>query len=195
MKKFLILSIFIMFSCIFAAPVMADDIDLPATGDLWDNWNTREEGREATPVTDEQFDKALEQVDKKVNKWRNWANKRKIPKGQEFSQSNETEIINNQHGDKDALPVVCIPVGLMAGEDIVPIGHYQIKGEKINGQPVLQLYQAHNVMAQFPAVETSDDFGENAILFAKWVPQNDNQIKLIYGSLELNAYAIIEIAN
>lgn len=45
--------------------VMADDVDLPATGDLWDNWNTRDEGREAKPVTDEEFDKAIQQVDKK----------------------------------------------------------------------------------------------------------------------------------
>ena len=60
--------------------VYADDLDLPATGDLWDNWNTREEGREVKPVTDEEFDKAIDQVDRKVNKRKYKQQKRNIPK-------------------------------------------------------------------------------------------------------------------
>lgn len=48
-------------------------------------------------------------------------------------------------------------------------------------------------MARFPAVETQDDFGENTISFVKWLPQGDKQIKVIYGSLDMNAYAIIDI--
>lgn len=171
---------------------MADDVDLPATGDLWDNWNTREEGREAKPVSDQEFDKAIEQVDKKVNKWKNWAKKRKIPKGEEFSRSNETEFIKEEQ-DKDSLSVLCVPVGLVAGENVLPIGHYQVKGEKINGTPVLKFYQAHYEMAQFPAVETQDDFGEETISFVKWVSENDNQIKVLYGSMDFNAFAIINI--
>lgn len=173
---------------------MADDVDLPATGDLWDNWNTREEGREAKPVTDEEFDKAIEQVDKKVNKWKNWAQKRKLPKGEEFSQSNETEMLNDGYNNETPVyPVLCIPVELSVGEDIVPVGHYQVKGEKINDKPVLKFYQAHYELAQFPAIETNDDFGEETISFVKWEPVNDNQIKVMYGSLDFNAYSIIDI--
>ena len=192
MKKFLILGLFVIISLSAIPSAMADDVDLPATGDLWDNWNTREEGREAKPVSDEDFDKAVEQVDKKVNRWKNWAQKRKIPKGEEFSQSNETELIKEEH-DKDSLSVLCVPVGLIAGENVLPIGHYQVKGEKINGMPVLKFYQAHYEMAEFPAVETQDDFGEETISFVKWVPVNDNQIKVLYGSMDFNAYAIINI--
>lgn len=192
MKKFLILGLFLIISLSFVPCAMADDVDLPATGDLWDNWNTREEGREAKPVSDKEFDKAIEQVDKKVNKWKNWAKKRKIPKGEEFSRSNETEFIKEEQ-DKDSLSVLCVPVGLVAGENVLPIGHYQVKGEKINGMPVLKFYQAHYEMAQFPAVETQDDFGEETISFVKWVPENDNQIKVLYGSMDFNAFAIINI--
>lgn len=192
MKKFLILGLFVIISLSAIPSAMADDVDLPATGDLWDNWNTREEGREAKPVSDEDFDKAVEQVDKKVNRWKNWAQKRKIPKGEEFSQSNETELIKEEH-DKDSLSVLCVPVGLIAGENVLPIGHYQVKGEKINGMPVLKFYQAHYEMAEFPAVETQDDFGEETISFVKWVPVNDRQIKVLYGSMDFNAYAIINI--
>lgn len=194
MKKYLLLLLLclILSSAVSSLPVMADDVDMPATGDLWDNWNTKDDGREAKPVSDEEFDKAIEQIDKKVNKWKNWAKKRKIPKGEEFSQSNETEMIKEEH-QEDSLSVLCVPVGLIAGENILPIGHYQVKGEKVNGQPVLKFYQAHYQMAQFPAVETQDDFGEETISFVKWLPQGDNQIKVIYGSMDMNAYAIIDI--
>lgn len=185
----------VLVSCIIQ-PVLADDVDMPATGDLWDNWNSSQDfyGQDK-PVTDEDFDKAVEQVKDKQN--RNWFGFKKrnknIPKGEEFRQSNETEIINS-HADKDSLPVVSLPVELKVGEGILPVGHYQIKAEKENGNPVIKFYQAQYVMAQVPAQETSDDFGEEAILFAKWIPENDNQIKLIYGSMDLNAFAIIDIA-
>lgn len=183
-----------LIALILPQSAIADDIDTPATGDLWDNWNTRQNEREAKPVSDEEFDKALEQMDKKVNKWKHRAEKRKIPKGEEFSQSNETEIINNdEETSNDSLPVISLPVELKVGEDFVPVGHYQVKCEKTDNEVVLKLYQAHYEMAQFPAIETTDDFGEETISFAKWFPQEDNKIKIIYGSMDFNAYTIIDI--
>lgn len=174
--------------------VMADDIDLPATGDLWDNWTTKDDGREAKPVSDEEFNKAIEQVDKKVNKWKNWAENRKRPKGQEFNQSNETEMINNNYNSETpVLPVLCVPVNLAVGEETLPVGHYQIQAEMLEGQPVLKFYQSQYQMAQISATETDDDFGEDTISFVKWETVNDNQIKIMYGSLDFNAYAIIDI--
>ncbi len=197
MKRFVIFVLLLLISFVNVNCALADDVDLPATGDLWDNWNTgADDGREAKPVTDEQFDKAIEQVDKKVNKWKNWAQKRKLPKGEEFSQSNETEMINDTYNNQaPILPVLCVPVNLAIGEDTLPVGHYQIKGEKINGEPVLKFYQAHYEMAQFPAVETNDDFGEETISFVKLEPLNDNQIKVMFGSLDFNAYTVIDIKN
>lgn len=195
MKKFVV-TIFVLFSIFMCTSVWADDVDVPATGDLWDNWSSPKDfyGQDK-PVTDEDFDKAVEQVKDKQN--RNWFGLKKrnknIPKGEEFSQSNETEIINS-NADKDSLPVISLPVELKVGDDILPVGHYQIKAEKENGNTVIKFYQAQYVMAQVPAQETSDDFGEEAILFAKWVPENDNQIKLIFGSMDINAYALIDIA-
>lgn len=193
MKRFLICVLF-MFSIV--VPTFADDVDMSASGDLWDNWGASQDyyGQDK-PVTDEDFDKAIEQVKDKQN--RNWFGLKKknknIPKGEEFRQSNETEVINAQ-ADKDSLPVVSLPVELKIGEDILPVGHYQVKAEKENGNPVIKFYQAQYVMAQVPATETTDDFGEDAILFAKWLPENDDKIKIIYGSMDINAYAVIDIA-
>lgn len=180
----------------FLPAAFAGDVDMPATGDLWDNWGASSDfyGQDK-PVTDEDFDKAIEQVKDKQN--RNWLGLKKrnrnVPKGEEFTQSNETEVINT-HINKDCLPVVSLPVSLKAGDEVLPVGHYQIKAEKDGDNIVMKFYQAHYMMAQFPAAETMDDFGEEDILFAKWFAQNDEQIKVIYGSLDLNAYAIIDVA-
>ena len=81
----------------------------------------------------------------------------------------------------------------MAG-GVLPVGHYQIQGEKDeNGVPFLNLYQAQYVMAKIPATETYEDFDEETINFAKWIPEGDDKIKIIYGSMEFNAYAYVDI--
>lgn len=176
----------------FCSPVMAED------DDLWGNYHydidipTQEKPKF---VTDEEFEQALQKMDSKVNKWRNWAQKLKQPRGKNFSQSNETELIENEHGEDTSLPVISLPVEIVVGEATLPVGHYQVKGEMINNKPVLSLYQAGELMTRINATETRDDFNEAEILFANWTNEDDNKIKIIYGSLDFNAYAFVEIAN
>ena len=194
MKKFVLL-----IACsLIVSPVFAADTDFDT--DLWTNYNNDEiinNAKEPQFITDEDFEKAIEQMDSKVNKWKNWAEKRKRPKGEEFSQSNETEIINNEQGEDASLPVVSLPVELKIGEGIVPVGHYQVQGEMVNGRPVLSLYQAHFLVAKIPAIETNEDFDQEEILFANWLSDDENpdRIKLIYGSLDFNAYTYVDLAN
>lgn len=191
MKKLflIILSFFILM-----IPVFADDVDLTSTGDLWDNWTTDGDGRETVPVSDEDFDQAIEQVKDKQN--RNWLGMKKknknIPKGEEFRQSNDTETIN-EHSNKASLPVLSIPVELAAGEEFLPVGHYQIKGEKEGGNVYINFYQSHYLMAKYPAIETNDDFDKETISFGDWFAEGNNKIKVIFGSMEFNAYTLIDI--
>ena len=195
MKRFLFALIMIV-SMAFAPSVFADDVDLPASGDLWDNWGTSQDfyGQDKKGVSDEEFDKAIEQVKDKQSRGLFGRKKRNknIPKGEEFSQSNESEILDVQV-DKDALPVVSLPVELVVGDGVLPVGHYQIQGERKEDKVYLKFYQAHNLFAEFPAVETQDDFGEEEILFARWFPEGENKIKIIYGSLDFNAYTFVQI--
>ncbi|MBO5385956.1 hypothetical protein J6A64_06545 [bacterium] len=195
MKRFLFALIMIV-SMAFTPSVFADDVDLPASGDLWDNWGTSQDfyGQDKKGVSDEEFDKAIEQVKDKQSRGLFGRKKRNknIPKGEEFSQSNESEILDVQV-DKDALPVVSLPVELVVGDGVLPVGHYQIQGERKEDKVYLKFYQAHNLFAEFPAVETQDDFGEEEILFARWFPEGENKIKIIYGSLDFNAYTFVQI--
>jgi len=192
MKKYLLLILLLLF--VSAPKVMADDVDLPASGELWDNWNTNQDfyGQDKS-VTDEDFDKALESLKDKKNKWVNRLKKKQVPKGEEFHQSNETEVITEHSDKQEGLPVVCIPVELEVNGSIIPIGHYQVKAEKEGENVVINFYQAQYLMAKIPAIETDDDFGEDTITFAKWTSEDDNQIKLMFGSMDLNAYTYIRV--
>ena len=55
----------------FALPVNAGDIDLPASGDLWDNWNTNQDfyGQDKPFVSEEDFEKAIDSKNKKNKNW------------------------------------------------------------------------------------------------------------------------------
>ncbi|MBR1424555.1 hypothetical protein IJ579_03220 [bacterium] len=188
MKRFLVL----ILSLAFCLPVCADDFNITGT-ESWENYALPDTGEETKPVSDEEFEEALKKIDSKVNKWKNWAENRKKPKGEAFNEANESEQIQNgTNEEKAGDPVICVYMDLKIGENIVPVGHYQVKGEIVDGKPFLSLYQAHYLMAKLPAVETADDFGEDEILFAKFIPQNDNRVKIIYGSLDFNAYTFVD---
>jgi len=194
MKKFIILLLVILFSV--APKVMAADADSPSSGDLWDNWGTSQDmyGQDKS-VSDEEFNKVIDKLKEKKDKLKNRFKKNPIPKGEEFSQSNETEVLT-EHAEKDtSLPVICIPVDLKIGDGVLPVGHYQIKGEKDGNNLTLNFYQAQHLMAKIPAIETTDDFGEETITFANWKLESVGKLKIIYGSMEFNAYTFVDINN
>lgn len=175
MKKFFI--IFYVFLLVSSNFVFADD-------DMWDNYmDPNVYGQKA--VSQEEFDKALEQKTKhKKNK--------NIPKGAEFYQSNETEMLKIE---MEELPVLCVPVNLhISQEYVLPVGHYQVMGEMRDGKPYLKLYQAHTLIAEFPANLTKNDYGAQEVNFVKLIENGEEQVVIIFGSLDFNAYTSVNIA-
>lgn len=156
-----------------------------AEGDLWDNFgDSNVYGQK--PVSDKEFEQALESKKGKKKRDKN------IPKGESFSQSNETEQLSSTTKEPQ---ILLIPLNLKTGNNsIIPIGHYEIEGVKENGNVYLKLYQAHNVIAKIPATETNDDFNEPTINFVKLLPHGENHVQIIYGGIDFNAYSIIDIA-
>ena len=171
MKRILILSLIVLISGVN---------QVYAEGDLWDNFGDQNfYGNK--PVSDADFDKAL--ATKKHEK------KPKKVKGDTYQKSNETEVINEK---AEELPVVCVNTDVKIYEDsILPVGHYQVKSEKINNKIYLKLYQGHYLMAELEAIETLDDFDQPEINFADFIIDGD-KYKLIYGSIDYNAYIDLE---
>ena len=177
MKKILTILFSIIIVCGNAA--FADD-------SLWDNFgDSNVYGQK--PVSQKDFEKALESKKKKT---KDKKKDKEVPKGESFSQSNETDMIKDMTNE---LPILLVPVGLKVKEGyIVPIGHYQVEGEKTDNGVYIKLYQAHDLIAKIPAEETDDDFGESTINFVKLLPHGDYHIEIIYGGIDFNAYTIID---
>lgn len=152
--------------------------------DLWDNFgDTNVYGQQS--VTDDEFEKALESKQKKKSK-----KNKNVPKGENFSQSNETQAII----DKSKEPLILlIPVALKFKDAEIPIGHYEVEGVKEDGNIYFKLYQAHRLIAKIPAQETNDDFGEPTINFVKLLPHGNYHVQIIFGGMDFNAYSIIDM--
>lgn len=172
MKRFLLVLSALVISANF---VFAD-------GDLWDNFgDTNSYGQK--PVTEQEFNKALESKQKKKKRDKN------IPKGENFSQSDETEALTNTSKEPQ---ILLIPLNLKS-TNTIPVGHYEVEGVKEGNQVFLKLYQAHHLIAKLPAEETDDDFGEETINFVKLLPHGDYHVQIIYGGVDFNAYTIVDI--
>ena len=156
-----------------------------AEGDLWDNFGDTNFYGNDKAVSEKEFQEAIDS--KKGVK----PKKPKRNQGKTIQQSNETEFINQLPQE---LPVITITVPIKLKDNaVLPVGHYQVTSEKRNGQIYLKLYQGHYLMAQFPAVETLEDYDMPEINFAGFVPEDvENHYKIIFGSLDYNAFSQVE---
>lgn len=50
------------------------------------------------------------------------------------------------------------------------------------------------MLASLEAVETNEDFGEEEINFVRLIDNGDEQAKIIYGSVDFNAFVVVRIA-
>lgn len=185
MKKILIL--FIISFAIFTAPVFADDGGTGGIEDTMQYTNAFDNGFNGQkPITDEEFQKVLEQVKAKKNRKQN----KKI-KGQYFNDESSGEHIN-ETSDKNIL--LSLPVALINNDgNEIPIGHYKIVGEKVKDKIYLDFYQSATLVAKVPAIETQSDFNELGINFVKVLPYNEKRVKIIFGSMDFNAYTFVQL--
>lgn len=158
-----------------------------AEGDLWDNFGDQNVyGQKA--VTDKEFEEALESKKGKPKKQKD----KLLRNGESFQQSNETEFLTSMPKE---LPILIVPLDLELEENkILPIGHYQIMGEKKDNKVYLKFYQAHNLLASIEVVETNDDFGEEELNFVRILDSGNDTVKIIYGSLMFNAHTTLRVA-
>ena len=60
-----------------------------------------------------------------------------------------------------------------------------------DGKCYVLFYQSQFLVAKLELIEVQDDFAEEKLDFAKIQPYNDSHIKLIFGSLDFNGYALL----
>ena len=174
--------------------VYADDFFDNYTGidNAWDNQK---------PITNDEFEKAIDTLTAKQKKKEEKARKKKIKKisggGTSLHKGLEptSEILKqeslNDKGDIEGR-LLNIPVDVIVDGKILEKGFYNVYGEKAsNNEIVLSLYQAHNLMGKIKGYPTKDDYESEDIDFVKITPYNDNYLKIMFGSLKFNAYGYL----
>ena len=176
-----------------SALTMANAEDWSDFGDLdsvWDGQKT---------VTNKEFDDVVNALEEKKNKKEEKKKKKKIKKlvGGGKSLHSEVNPSLNDNAEISLKPkedgvLVNVPVELWINNKTLEKGYYKVLAERAkDGKIIIKLYQSQFLKAEFFAIETEDDFEQKKVDFAELLPHNDSYMKLIFGSIDFNAFAYI----
>ena len=88
-----------------------------------------------------------------------------------------------------------VPVNLVVDGGVLDKGFYKVIAQKEEDGIYLLFYQSQYFKGKVKAVQTEDDFDEEYIDFVKLIPLNNNTVRIIYGSLDYNAYAVVKFVS
>lgn len=192
MKRFLLLIVFLAFS------------QLLTKADSWDDFTNVDrmwDGQKS--ITNQEFDQVVEKLEEKgkLQEEKKQKKKRKKLFGGGSTLHTELNPDNNvmeiESIDKEEDLVLNSPVQLIIGKNLLEKGFYKVVGERNSDDKKLYVnfYQSQFLKAKVQVVETEDDYGEEDINFVKILPYSDSFVKLIFGSIDFNAYAYIPYLN
>ncbi len=151
-------------------------------------------------ITKKEFEQVMDALQAKTKKKEAKQRKKKVKKisgggtslHNELNPDNVIPELESVKMSSDDL-LINSPVSLMVDGKILEKGYYNVTAErnKNDKKIYINLYQAHYLKAKLEAYETENDFGESEVNFARIQNYNDNFIRLIYGSVDFNAYVYI----
>lgn len=190
MRKFLLLIIFFTVLGLFNY-VKADDWSEFSNADnMWDGQKS---------ITNKEFEQVIDALEeKKVKKEKKQFNKKvkKVSGGgtslhNNIQPTDDFTKITPLTKNKDGL-LLNIPVNLIIDEILLEKGYYKILAEIDKNNDIYFLfYQSQFFKGKVKANETTNDYNQEDVNFVKLLPYNDNFVKIIYGSIDFNAYAYI----
>lgn len=193
MKKFVFVALFIFL--LSPLSIAADNFFDSYTGidRIWDGQK---------PVTNTEFEEAINTLTEKQKKKEAKAQKKKIKKvsGGGTSLHKGLDPLSEIAGQdslkekgKDEGQLLNIPVNVIIDGNVLEKGFYNVFGEKDKkGDIYLSFYQSHYFKGKVKAYDTKDDFEAENIDFVKLIPYNENYIKVMFGSLDFNAYTYLK---
>ena len=176
----------------------------PVQAENWDDYTDLDKAWEGQKtVTNKEYDEVIDAL-KAQEKKREAKKKKKLFKRllgggdslhEELSPDNEIkEIPDFKSNDKGLL--LNVPVEITLDNNILDRGFYKVLGERNDdGKICIKFYQSQFFKGEVQAIETQDDYGEESIDFVRIVPYNDSFVKIIFGSIDFNAYALIPFQN
>lgn len=193
MKKIILLVVFI-FVFVFNSVLAEDWNGYSDVGNMW-------EGQKS--ITNKEFEEvveALEQNKKKKEQKKEARRIKKISGGGKSLHSDDVSDVNVAKIDfidnKKEGMLLNVPVNLIIDDIFLEKGFYKVIAEvDKNNDIYLLFYQSRFYKGKVKANETTNDYNQSEVNFVNLLPYNDNFIKIIYGSLDFNAYAYIRYRN
>ena len=154
------------------------------------------------PITNQEFEQAINTLTEKQRKKDEKAKKKKIKKisgggtslhkGLEpMGEIQEHELLKEK--DKNEGQLVNIPVNIIIDGKVLEKGFYNVFGEKDENNVIyLSFYQAHYLKGKVKAYPTKNDFEAETLDFVKFEPYDKNYVRIIFGSLDFNAYTYLQ---
>ena len=188
MRKSLILLLFL----IMAVPVFADE---------WDDFGTVErmwDGQKS--ITNKEFEEVMDALQAPQKQKEEKQKKKKIKKisgggntlHSDLNVENKINEIPDLKSKTEEGVLVNIPVRLILGDNFLEKGFYKVLARRDDDKKIyVSFYQSQFFKGEIEVTETDDDFGEDEIDFAKLLPYNKSFMRMIFGSLDFNAYAYI----
>lgn len=174
---------------------------LPVFADGWDDFGSVEhmwDGQKS--ITNKEFEEVMDAIQAPQKQKEEKQKKKKIKKISGGGTSLHTEL--NPEKKINEIPdlknkaeegiLINVPVNLILGENILEKGFYKVFAKRDDNKKLyVSFYQSQFFKGEIEVTETEDDFGEDEIDFARLIPYNKSFMRMIFGSLDFNAYALI----
>ena len=190
------ISIIIFVLCVLTANTPAEEFvnEFAGMENLWGDQKA---------ITNKEFEEAIETLNAKQNKKDEKLQKKKIKKisgGGTTLHKNLEPNLDIQKQDflpkkeQESGQLLNLPVSIIIDKNTIEPGYYNIYGEKNkNGEIYLSFYQSHKLIGKIKAYQTNNDFDSEELNFVKLFPYDNNYMKIVYGSLDFNAYSYIRL--
>lgn len=189
MKRILSLTFLICLATL-SIPVLADE------GDFWDEPMKidSEAKNQQKAVTDQEFEKVMNFFEKKKKKKEEKNKPKGAPIGPQMQENIQPADANSFKVTYEEYPTIMIPVTLINYDynEITP-GFYRILSAKKDNKYYLNFYQGNSLIAKVPAINTGNDHNQKSLNYAKIIPVNDKFMDIIYGDIDCNIEARVEI--
>lgn len=184
-KLFLILfTSFLICTSALAADDSGSSDEWSDIGKMQDAWDGQK------IITDEQFEKIIEQRTKKSKEKQEKKFKKKVGEAINPNNINETNLTTLRKLAEN-YPTLLVPKTIFVKNEVITPGFYRVLAAKTKkGKFFINFYQGSSLIGKIPAKETQNDYNAETINYAKIIYiENDLKAKIVYGCLDYNLVA------
>ena len=144
-------------------------------------------------VTQEQFDKAMEQKQNRskglIQKFRDFLGRNKPendPNLKNFKSDIPNEMGMSAKDINSQKPNVILSADIIDSYgQVIPKGHYQISYSNKDDSKTINFIQGLDIYGSVKAIDTKDDWDSNSIIYARIVYPSENVAKIIFSNLDV----------